>query len=150
PTPPPSNCAAGQKKCVANKVKAELGCYGKAAKSGTAVDPTCLSKANTKFSDPATGCMAKLELKTPNDCITTGQTATLESKVDAFSLDVFSEEAAGATTTTAAPTTPTAPPTPTPAPPTTPTTPSTTTTAPSTTTTTTPLIQCCVPGSPGG
>jgi plastocyanin len=100
PTPPLSKCAAGQKKCVANKVKADLGCYGKAAKAGTAVDPTCLGKADTKFADPMKGCMAKLELKTPNDCITTGQTATLEGKVDTFSLGVFNEEVPGTTTTT--------------------------------------------------
>src|SRR5262249_33670744 len=150
PTPPQSKCASGQKKCVANKVKAELGCYGKAAKAGTAVDPTCLSKANSKFADPVKGCMAKLELKTPNDCITTGPTAPVESKDDAFSLDVFSEEVASTTTTTAPPTTTTGAPTTTTAPSTTTTTPSTTTTAPSTTTTTAPPIQCCVPGSPMG
>jgi hypothetical protein len=95
PTPPVSKCAAHQKKCVANKVKAELGCYGKAASSGTPLDPLCLAKAETKFADPVKGCMAKLELNEPNDCITTGLTATLDGKVDTFSLDVFSDEVLG-------------------------------------------------------
>ena len=93
PTPVLNKCSAGKKKCVANKVKAILGCYGKDA---TKPDPValaaCIQKAQSKFdggADPTKGCFAKLELKPP--CLTTGDTAALEAKVDAFALDVNNE-----------------------------------------------------------
>jgi hypothetical protein len=93
PTPVLNKCSAGKKKCVANKVKAILGCYGKNA---TKPDPValaaCIQKAQDKYSggvDPTKGCFAKLELKPP--CLTTGDSGTLESKVDAFALDVDNE-----------------------------------------------------------
>jgi len=92
PDPVMNKCSAGKKKCVANKAKAILGCYGKAAKAGTAVDPECIQKAQDKFdggTDPSKGCFAKLEAKPP--CLTTGDLDALEAKVDAFSLDVYSE-----------------------------------------------------------
>jgi hypothetical protein len=95
PTPTLSKCSAGKKKCVANKVKGILGCYGKDA---TKPDPTallaCIQKAQGKYSggiDPTKGCFAKLEAKSPNDCLTTGDSAALEAKVDAFALDVKTE-----------------------------------------------------------
>jgi hypothetical protein len=95
PTPVLSKCSAGKKKCVANKVKAILGCYGKNA---TKPDPValaaCIQKAQDKYSGglvPAKGCFAKLEAKTPNDCLTTGDSAALEAKVDAFAVDVTAE-----------------------------------------------------------
>ncbi len=95
PTPVLSKCSAGKKKCVANKVKGILGCYGKDA---TKPDPTallaCIQKAQAKYSggiDPTKGCFAKLEAKVPNDCLTTGDSGALEAKVDAFALDVKTE-----------------------------------------------------------
>ena len=89
PTPVMNKCSAGKKKCVATKVKAILGCYGKAASAGLPVDPACIQKAQDKFdggADPTKGCFAKLEAKPP--CLTTSDIAALEAKVDAFSLDV--------------------------------------------------------------
>jgi hypothetical protein len=93
PTPVLNKCSAGKKKCVANKVKAILGCYGKDA---TKPDPVallaCIQKAQDKYSggvDPTKGCFAKLEAKPP--CLTTGDTGALEAKVDAFALDVKTE-----------------------------------------------------------
>jgi hypothetical protein len=93
PAPVLNKCSAGKKKCVANKVKAILGCYGKNA---TKPDPValaaCIQKAQDKYSggaDPTKGCFAKLELKPP--CLTTGDSPALEAKVDAFALDVKTE-----------------------------------------------------------
>jgi hypothetical protein len=93
PTPVLNKCSAGKKKCVANKVKALLGCYGK---NTTKPDPAkfeeCVAKAKAKFdggADPAKGCFAKLEAKPPKPpsnpaCLTTDDTAALETKVDDF------------------------------------------------------------------
>ena len=109
PTPVLNKCSAGKKKCVANQVKAILGCYGKAASAGGSslppvvppppnVEPTsfqeCITKARDKFDpipplDPSKGCFAKLEAKPP--CLTTGDAAALETKVEAFSLDVYAQ-----------------------------------------------------------
>jgi len=95
PTPVLSKCSAGKKKCVANKVKARLGCYGKnATKPDPVAFAACMQKAKDKFDggiDPTKGCFAKLEAKVPNDCLTTGDSAALEAKVDAFALDVKTE-----------------------------------------------------------
>jgi hypothetical protein len=92
PTPILNKCSAGKKKCVANKVKAILGCYGKNATKPDAVAfAACIAKGQAKFDggvDPTKGCFAKLEAKP--GCITTGDTAALEAKVDAFATDVNS------------------------------------------------------------
>jgi hypothetical protein len=93
PAPILNKCSAGKKKCVANKVKGILGCYGKdATKPDPAALLACIQKAQAKFDggvDPTKGCFAKLEAKP--GCITTGDTAALEAKVDAFALDVKTE-----------------------------------------------------------
>ncbi len=91
PTPVLDKCSAGKKKCVANKVKALLGCYGK---NTTKPDPLkfgpCVQKAMDKFdggADPAKGCFQKLETKynpSATPCQTTGDTGAIEAKVDAF------------------------------------------------------------------
>ena len=101
-----NKCSAGKKKCVFKKAAALLTCHRKAF--GPLIDPACLQKAKDKFDgglNPARGCFAKLELKPP--CLTTGDTAALEAKVDAFVQDVLCE--LGYTTVTCGP-----PPTPTP------------------------------------
>jgi hypothetical protein len=89
PTPVKNPCSASKKKCVAKKAAALLKCYQKAAKAGVAVDGTCLQKAQDKFDGgamPANGCFAKLEAKP--GCLTTNDTAALETKVDTFVGDV--------------------------------------------------------------
>ena len=67
PTPVLNKCSAGKKKCVANKVKAILGCYGKdATKPDSTALAACIQKAQDKFDggvDPTKGCFAKLEAK---------------------------------------------------------------------------------------
>ena len=95
PTPTPAaitinKCQAAKKKCVSNKVKGLLGCHAKAEKKGVVVDPICLQKQFIKFSNPALkGCIDKLEAK--GGCLTTGDAAALEAKVDAFVVDVVEE-----------------------------------------------------------
>jgi len=87
PTAPPSTlnkCTAGKFKCMANLVKAVLGCDGK---NTTKPDPTafsaCIAKAQTKYTggaDPTKGCFAKLEAKPP--CVTTGDSAAVETQAE--------------------------------------------------------------------
>ena len=96
PTPVLSKCSAGKKKCVGNLAKGLLGCINKAIGKNLSVDPLCVTKANDKYTggiDATKGCFAKLEAKVPNDCLTTGDSADLQSKTAAFAADVASEEA---------------------------------------------------------
>ena len=82
-----NRCLAGKTKCTAKKAAGLLNCYAKAQKAGGAVDPTCLGKVQRKFdggSDPSRGCFAKLEAKNDGPCLTTGDTASMEARVDAF------------------------------------------------------------------
>jgi hypothetical protein len=91
-----NKCAAGKKKCVAKKAQALLKCHTLAEKIGAdvATDPkiqACLQKAHDKFDGgavPGKGCFAKLEAKNPGMCLTTNDTAQLESTTDAFVTDV--------------------------------------------------------------
>ncbi len=96
-----NKCSAGKVKCVVNKTKALLGCHGKAAGKGLAVDAACIQKAKDKFdggAEPAKGCFEKLEAKgekagaKPNVvCPTSNDTAALEAKVDAFVADLVAD-----------------------------------------------------------
>jgi hypothetical protein len=91
-------CAAGKKQCVAKKTLGLLKCHQLAEKGG--LDPVndpkvlaCLQKVVAKFdggSDPTKGCFAKLEAKFPGGCLTTTDTAALESTVDGFVTAVVS------------------------------------------------------------
>jgi len=87
-------CASGKKKCVDKKMVSLLKCHIKAEKTGL-LDPLCLQKAYDKFdggADPTKGCFAKLEAKyAALPCLTTGDMAALEAKVDAFVNDVVQE-----------------------------------------------------------
>ncbi len=112
-------CSAGKKTCVAKKAAAILKCHSKNEKPPgllPAAFASCIQKAKDKFdggTNPPKGCFAKLEAKFPVGCLTTGDTAALEAKVDAFVDDVVCELDAGSGTCLATPT-----PTPTPAAPT--------------------------------
>jgi len=87
-----NGCAAAKKHCVAKKTAGLLTCHQLAEKKG--LDPVsdpkvlaCLQKVVTKFdggSDPTKGCFAKVEAKFPGGCLTTTDTAALESTVDGF------------------------------------------------------------------
>jgi len=82
-------CSSKKKLCVAKKEAALLKCHTTAEKTGATVDAACLQKAHEKFdggATPSQGCFAKLEAK--GGCLTTGDTAALEGKVDAFVSDV--------------------------------------------------------------
>jgi len=90
----PNKCLAGKNKCVSKKMQGLLKCHNKAEKKGLALDPACTQKVIDKFDGgafPAKGCVAKLELKNDGPCVTTGDESALESKVDAFVLDVVQE-----------------------------------------------------------
>jgi hypothetical protein len=84
PAPVLNKCSAGKKKNTGGKLAGKLGCIAKAfGKAPGTVDPACLLKAETKFST----AWGKLEAKPP--CLTTGDAAALEAKVDAFMNDVI-------------------------------------------------------------
>ena len=87
-----NKCVAAKNKCVAKKAAGLLNCHAKAETKGTAVDPSCITKAQEKFDGgplPAKGCFEKLEAKP--GCLTFDDTATLENVVDAFVLDVVQQ-----------------------------------------------------------
>src|SRR5262249_31009890 len=46
---PPQKCAAAKRKAAGKKEAGKLGCYSKAAARTVAVDPTCLTNVETKF-----------------------------------------------------------------------------------------------------
>src|SRR5262245_11471115 len=85
---PQSKCLVSKNKCVAKKAGSLLKCEEKAETPGKPMDPNfadCETKAKAKFdggSDPTKGCFAKLESKSPNDCVTINDTGSLEMKVD--------------------------------------------------------------------
>jgi hypothetical protein len=80
-----NKCLAGKNKCASKKIAGLLKCHAKAEKSGTALDPTCTQKVTDKFDGgavPAKGCFAKLEAKNVGPCVTTNDTAAVETTVD--------------------------------------------------------------------
>src|SRR5262249_10525693 len=92
--PPTGKCNSAKIKCVTTKATALLACQNKAESKLLPLDPTCISKAETKFSSPADqkGCLDKAEkdlVKSP--CSTTNNADDLEAKVDAFVLDAVQE-----------------------------------------------------------
>ena len=58
-----AKCTAAKIKCANNKAGGLLKCHNKAEGKNLPVDSACVSKADTKFSDPVTlkGCMQKAE-----------------------------------------------------------------------------------------
>ena len=78
-------CSSKKKICVAKKAAGLLKCHEKAEKIGAPVDTTCTQKVVDKYN----ACFAKLELK--GGCLTTNDAGPIESKVDAFVLDVVTE-----------------------------------------------------------
>ncbi len=91
PTLPLNKCAAGKVKCISAKDKCVLSVHAKAAKVGPPPDATALAKCRAKYDGtvPTKGCFAKLEAKV--GCLTTGDTAAIEAKDDAFIDDVLCE-----------------------------------------------------------
>jgi hypothetical protein len=82
--PVTNKCEAGKIKAVAKKVCCELGLDAKAeAKGGTADLTKCRSTFAATFT--------KLQAKTKGGCATSGDAATIETEVDNFVDDVFTQ-----------------------------------------------------------
>src|SRR5690349_17772658 len=87
-----AQATTGVSPCTANKIKAagkkagsKLTCLSKSLAKGTfPVDSTCLAKAEVKFS----GTVAKAEAKVPPTCLSTGDTAAIEAKIDTLVSDL--------------------------------------------------------------
>jgi len=73
---PAANCAAAKQKAAAKKLSDKVKCHGKAIKKGIAVDPACLTKAETKFETS----FAKAEGK--GGCVTEGDVDAIEQLID--------------------------------------------------------------------
>jgi hypothetical protein len=86
---PQSHCLVGKNKCVAKKAGSLLKCEWKAETPGMPADPDaggCVDRAKATFDgggDPTQSCFEKLENRTPNDCVTFDDTASVETLVDA-------------------------------------------------------------------
>src|SRR5262245_55195674 len=77
-----NSCAAAKVKCIAKSVKNRLACQAKAQLKGDTPDAYCLQEAVDKFE----ACIARADSKPP--CLTRGDTANLEGKIDDFMIDV--------------------------------------------------------------
>ena len=91
-------CVAGKVKCVNKKVSALLTCHVHAAtapEKGGPVLTDCVDKARAKFDGGTKGvagsCFGKVETRFPGGCLTTGDLAAVEAKVDAYVGDVENE-----------------------------------------------------------
>jgi hypothetical protein len=82
PFPLTNLCAAGKQKSVAEATAAKLECFEDAFRRGGTVDPACFSKPEAQF----TYAWAKLESN--GGCLTEGDDAALEVKLDAFIADI--------------------------------------------------------------
>jgi len=94
----PNKCLAGKTKCVSKKMAGLLQCRGKCQKDPFkcgVVQTTCENKVIDKFDGGtkgiANGCIGKLDIKNDGPCVTLGDTASLETKIDAYVLDVLTE-----------------------------------------------------------
>jgi len=94
----PNKCLAGKTKCVNKKLAGMLKCRGKCQKDPAkcgGVQTVCEAKVIAKFDGGtkgiASGCIGKLDVKNDGPCITLGDTASLEAKIDAYVTDVLSE-----------------------------------------------------------
>ncbi len=90
PTPVQNLCSSKKKKCVAKKATSLLKCHFKAEQTGH-LSQTCLDNAHDAFdggSNPSSGCFAQLEAQYSPNCLTTNDTAALETVVDQFVDDI--------------------------------------------------------------
>jgi hypothetical protein len=99
-TTPAQKCAAAKLNATSKNAAAKLKCYAKAATKASSVDPSCLTAAETKFSN----AFAKAEAK--GSCVTSGDAAAIETDVDNFVVGVVAQLpwSAPAPTPTATPT----------------------------------------------
>jgi hypothetical protein len=85
-------CQKKKLDCAAKKAYALFNCHAKAEKTGLAVDPICIQKAEDKFdggANPLKGCFVKAEKN--GGCLSAGNTAPVEAQVDAFIDDVVTD-----------------------------------------------------------
>src|SRR5262249_47523792 len=136
--PPPTDqkkCGVGKKKCAGKYLASLLKCQATAQTPGKDPSPNangCVDKAKAKYNgglDETKGCFAKLEAKQPNDCLNTGDSATVQGVVETC-LDNLVALVTNTTSTTTTTTT---------------TTSTTTTTCPSTP----PTVRGALPATPG-
>ena len=73
---PAQKCSVAKSRAAAKKIEAKLKCQQRAVQVGTAVDPACLTTAETKFNQ----AIAKAEA--PGGCAVSGDGATIEAAVD--------------------------------------------------------------------
>jgi hypothetical protein len=75
---PAQKCASSKIKAAGKKAQAKLTCWSKAVKKNLSVDPTCITKAEDKFST----AFDKAEAK--GGCVDPGDKSTIEGDVDLF------------------------------------------------------------------
>jgi pathogenesis-related protein 1 len=97
PPPPPASCVQAKIKAASKKASSKLKCWAKALGQNTTVDPTCLPKAEMKFSLS----FAKAETKT--GCAQIGDANTVESAVDSCVSNLAGLLPGPSTTTTTSP-----------------------------------------------
>lgn len=82
PYPITNKCAAGKQQAVAEATATKLECFEEAFRSGGIVDPACFARPESRFAY----IWAKLESN--GGCLTEGDSAALEVKLDAFVADI--------------------------------------------------------------
>jgi len=90
-----SNCTGMEIGAAGKKAGGKAKCWSTATGKGLAVDSTCLSGAETKFSDAYTKATGR------GDCINGTAAGTIETKVDNFITDLVTEINGGTGTPTA-------------------------------------------------
>ena len=112
--PPPitqTKCGAGKKKCASKYLAGLLKCRKLAQTPGKPTDPNtkgCVDKAVAKYTggaDPAKGCFAKLQAKSPNDCQSTTDSPTVKALAEDCVADLVAVVMTTATSTTSTTTT---------------------------------------------
>jgi hypothetical protein len=84
PAPAANRCAALKLSATGKKMKAKLGCHGKSARQGYAVDFRCIAKAEAHFA----AVFASAESR--GGCLTTSDAGDVESQVDGIVAHVVS------------------------------------------------------------
>ncbi len=87
-------CAAAKQKAAAKKIDGTLKCLAKATTNGTSVDPACVTKTETKFSD------ALLKVESKGGCVVTGDAAAIGGACDSVVNSIAALTPVVATTST--------------------------------------------------
>src|SRR5262249_51792906 len=90
----PETCAAAKQRAAAKRADSTLRCFAKATAHRTAIDQTCVNKAETKFTD----AVAKVESN--GGCVVTGDAAVIGRMIDAFVSSIAAVTPVTTTTTT--------------------------------------------------